>query len=59
MPSNKPQLKTYTTNEVIKKFEIISKYENRSMSKQLEYIVKEYIKNYETEHGEIPLQEDK
>lgn len=53
MPSNKPQLKTYTTQDVIDKFEIIASEENRSMSKELEYIVKEYIKLYESKHGNI------
>ena len=53
MPTNKPQLKTYTTQDVIDKFEVIASEESRSMSKELEYIVKEYIKNYESKHGTI------
>lgn len=53
MPSNKPRLMTYTDKETIEKFEIISKQENRSMSKQLEYIVKQYINNYEQRNGSI------
>lgn len=53
MPSNRPKLMTYTTNEVIEKFKIVSEAENRSMSKQLEYIVKEYISKYEQKHGTI------
>lgn len=53
MPSNKPRLMTYTEKETIEKFEIISKQENRSMSKQLEYIVKQYINNYEQRNGSI------
>ena len=55
MPSNKPRLMTYTTTDIIEKFEIISKNENRSMSKELEYIVKEYIKTYESQHGKINI----
>lgn len=58
MPSNKPRLMTYTTEETIRKFEYIAKEENRSMSKQLEYITKEYIKNYETKHGQIIVKEN-
>lgn len=58
MPSNKPRLMTYTTQDVINKFEIISNEENRSMSKELEYIVKEYIKTYEVKHGTINIQEN-
>jgi hypothetical protein len=53
MPSKKPQLKTYTTNTIIEKFAYIAEKENRSMSKQLEYIVKREIDNYEKENGII------
>lgn len=53
MPTNKPQLKTYTTQEIIDKFEIIARNENRSMSKELEYIVKQYIESYEHCNGTI------
>lgn len=53
MPSNKPRLMTYTEQEIIDKFEIIAKSENRSMSKQLEYIVKQYIIQYESQNGTI------
>ena len=56
MPSNKPQLKTYTSQEIIDKFEIIAKNESRSMSKQLEHIVIEYIKKYESQNGSINIQ---
>ena len=41
MPSSRPKLMTYTTDEVIEKFKIVSEADNRSMSKELEYIVKE------------------
>lgn len=55
MATNKPQLRTYTTKKIIDKFSYISKKENRSMSKQLEYVVKKEIENYEKEHGKIEL----
>lgn len=55
MPSQKPQLRTYTTEEVIKKFSYIAEKENRSMSKQLEYIVKKEIEEYEKERGKIEI----
>ena len=55
MASNKPQLRTYTTQEVIDKFNHIAKNENRSMSKQLEYVVKKEIEKYESERGEIKI----
>jgi hypothetical protein len=53
MPSQKPRLMTYTTQDLIDKFQFISNYESRSASKELEYIVKQYIENFEVQHGEI------
>lgn len=55
MPSNKPRLMTYTDEEIIKKFDKISQSENRSMSKELEYIVKKYIERYEQKNGKIEV----
>lgn len=55
MPSKKPQLKSYTTQEIVKKFNYIAEKENRTISKHLEYIIKKEIKKYELEHGEIQL----
>lgn len=55
MPSSKPRLMTYTDKDIIEKFDIISKKENRSMSKQLEFIVKEYINNYEKKNGRVSI----
>ncbi len=49
----KPQLKTYTDEDTVKKFSVIAKNESRTVSKQLEYIVKMTIKDYEEKHGEI------
>ena len=46
---------TYTEKETIEKFKIVAKNDSRTMSKELEYIVKEKIKEYEKENGEIKL----
>lgn len=56
MASNKPKLMTYTEQEVIDKFKIIAEKENRSMSKQLEYIIKKCIQEYENKNGNIIIQ---
>lgn len=53
MPTTKPQVKTYTDTETVKKFSIIAEKESRSVSKELEYIIKQKIIDYEKEHGEI------
>ncbi|MBQ2744853.1 MAG: hypothetical protein IJF37_04470 [Lachnospiraceae bacterium] len=53
MPSNKPKIVIRTTDELIAKFDIIAKQENRSMSNLGETIIKLYIENYEKNHGNI------
>ncbi len=53
MPSNKPKIVIRTTNELIEKFEIIAKSENRSMSNLGETILLQYIDNYEKQNGII------
>lgn len=44
-----------TEQEYIDKLKIIADYEGRSDNKQLEYILKQYIENYETKHGNINI----
>lgn len=55
MPSKKPQLKTYTTEEIVKKFNYIAENESRTTSKHLEYIIKKEIQKFEIEHGKIQI----
>lgn len=43
-------------NELQTKIRIIAQKEDRPISKQYEKIVREYIKAYEEEHGEINLE---
>ena len=59
MPSYKPRITIYSTEEITKKLAYISKVENRSASKHAEYLIIKAIENYEAEHGEIPLDTDK
>lgn len=58
MPSNKPRLATYTTKDIIDKFHFIADYERRSASKELEFIVMEYIKHFESNNGELILDDN-
>lgn len=55
MPSDKPKVMTYTTEDISEKFKIVAQSENRSVSKQLEYLIKRNIEQYEREHGEISV----
>ena len=40
------------------KLVVIAKEEERSKNKQIEYILKEYVKRYERENGEIAVNLD-
>lgn len=54
--------KAYTLridNTLMEKLKICCEAEDRTVNRQIERLVREYIQNYESEHGEIPLQEDK
>lgn len=55
MPSNKPQLKAVIEQEEYNKFKAIAEAENRSISNLLQTLVKDKIKQYESEHGNIKI----
>lgn len=53
MPSTKPRIATYTTEEIIQKFRIVAAYKGKSMSDYLQTIIDDAITTFEQEHGEI------
>lgn len=53
MPSTKPKIVIRTDEEIVEKFSIIAEMENRSMSNLGETLIKNYIKEYERNNGEI------
>lgn len=55
MPSKLPIIKANTTQENIDKMKIIAERNKRSLAKELEMIVENHIKEYETKHGEIKI----
>lgn len=55
MPSNKPVIMIRTTTNIINKFKVICKEENRSMSNQAEKLILDMIRAYEQENGEIQI----
>lgn len=57
MPSYKPRITIYTTEETSKKLAYISQNENRSASNYAEFLIIKAIKEYEQEHGTITLEE--
>ncbi len=57
MPSVKPRIATYTTEEKLRKFKIVSAYNNVSMSEYLAQLLEKAIIDFEAEHGEIKIDE--
>lgn len=53
MPSDKPRVQTLLENDIYKKFKIICKKDMRSESQLASLIITQYIKQYESIHGEI------
>ena len=54
-------LLTYCTLRVNKrimaKLSYIARYEGRSRNKEIEYLIRKQIAEFEAEHGEIPMDE--
>lgn len=55
MATDKPRLGTYTDEETIEKFKVVSEKNSRSMSKMIDYLVKKCIEEYERVNGKITL----
>lgn len=56
MPSNKPIIVIRTTDEIKRKIEIVAEENNRSTSKEIELLIKKYLKRYEEDNGEIKIE---
>lgn len=55
MSTDKERIMTYVTKEDKEKITKIAKQNSRSVSNCLNLLIKQAIKNYEKEHGEIIL----
>lgn len=55
MPSKKPKIVIYTDQEIIDKLDVIAQNNDRSRANMSETIIKTYIKNYESQHGNISI----
>lgn len=53
MPTKKPIIQTVVEEDIHKKFKEICKKEDRSESKMAAIIIKQYVEQYEKEHGRI------
>ena len=53
MATNKRVFTLRLQDDVFEKIECIAKHDHRSLTNAIEYILLQYIKNYEDEHVEI------
>lgn len=58
MPSKKPIIHFNTDQWIIDKMKHIASENSRSLAKEMEYLCKQRIKNYEAENGEIDIEEN-
>lgn len=58
MATNKRVFTLRLQDEVFDKLELISKNEHRSLTNLIEYVLLQYIEQYENEHGEIQISEE-
>lgn len=56
MPSSLPVIKVRTNEDNVVKIKTIAKYNNRSVSKEIEQLIEEHISQFETEHGKIDIE---
>ena len=58
MPSNKPLIVIRTTEEIKKKIEFVAEENNRSVSKEVELLIKKHLKRYEEDNGKIDISKE-
>lgn len=58
MPSQKPRIATYTSEEKQRKFKIVAAYQGKSMSEYLEILIDKAITEHEKEYGTIPIKKE-
>ena len=57
MPSKKPQFVIRTEREILEKINYIATENERSTTQEIVFLIKQRIKSFEAEHGEIKLEE--
>ena len=59
MATNKIQTGIRFEPELLYKISVVAKENKRSLNAQLEYLAQNYVKEFETSNGSIPLDESK
>lgn len=55
MTDNKSRYTLRVDPELLEKLAYIAEYEGRTKNRELEQLIKRHIREFEAEHGEIPL----
>jgi len=55
---NNKHISIRINEEILQKFHYVSKYEDRSASGQIMYLINNCIRSFEEEHGKISLVDD-
>jgi len=58
MPSKLPQFNIRTEQDIFDKISYIAKQNERSANKEIVYLIKKAIEQYEKEHGTINIQQE-
>lgn len=55
MASNLPKYTLRIPRELLEKIKYAAEFEGRSANKQIEFLIKKYIAEFESKHGEIQI----
>jgi hypothetical protein len=58
MPSNLPRFTIRAEQDILDKITYIADDNERSVNQEIVYLIKQKIKEYESEHGELIINED-
>ena len=59
MKKNEKHLSLRIEEELLRKFECVAKYDERSMNWMLNSLIRQAVDAFEKEHGKIDIQNDK
>ena len=58
MPSQLPRFTFRTDSSLLEKLRYIAKKNSRSANKEIEFLIKKHIENYETQNGKIEINDN-
>lgn len=58
MPSSVPPFSLRLPDELMEKVRVLAAKNKRSINKEIEYVLEQYIADYEKKHGPIKIEEE-